>query len=78
MTTLEVKEKFPVCPWNANCVGGVRQKGRGSIISRCMGDHMHLQASVVRSILTKSCACILGRVLGPVRCEKRNKITGQR
>ena len=72
---LEVKEKFPVCPWKA--FWGDR-KGRGSIISRCIGDHMHLQASVVRSVLTKSCACILGKVLGPVSYEKRNKITAQR
>ena len=67
MTTLEVKEKFPVGPWNAHWGGGGQK-----------GAKMYLQASVVRSILTKSCACILGRVLGPVRCEKRNKITGQR
>ena len=34
------------------------------------------QASAVESILAKSCTGILARVLGPVRCEERNRITG--
>ena len=54
------------------------QKGR-----RChpiISVGMHPQASVVGSILAKSCTCLLGRVLGPVRSEKMKQvlIIGQR
>ena len=74
MTTPEVKENFPVCTCAERFLGG--QKGRGChpIISV----DIQPQASAMESILAKICARKLGRVLGPVRCEKRNKIIGQR
>ena len=53
--------------------GGGEGRGHHPIISV----DIHPQASAVESILAKSCSGMLGRVLGLVRCEKRNKIIGQ-
>ena len=39
---------------------------------------LHPQASGVGPISAKRCWHILGRVHGPIRCEERNKINGQR
>ena len=72
MTSPEVKENFPVCICAGRLLGGPKERGHHPIISVDISP----QASAVGSILAKSCARILGRVLGPVRCEKRNKITG--
>ena len=70
----EVREDFPICTQEERPLGG--QKGSGPHPIRSVD--MHPQASAVGSILAKSCVCILGRIHGPVRCEERNKIIGQR
>ena len=74
MTAPEVKENFPVC----TCAGRVfeGQKRRwlfwppyysGPIIS------VHIHPYAMESLLAKICTCMLGRVLGTVKCEKRKK-----
>jgi len=79
MTTSEVKENFPVC----TCAGRVLegQKSRwlfwppyysGPIIS------LHIHPHAIGSLLAKICTCMLERVLGIVRCEKRKKVICQR
>ena len=67
MTTPEVKENFFVCTCTERLLEGQNGRGRHPIISVDISP----QASVVESILAKSCTCVLGRVLGLVRCERR-------
>ena len=75
MPTPEVKEDFPVCTIAGRLLGG--HKGRGS--HPTISVDMHPQASTVQSILAKSCAHILGRVLDESGvCEERNEMIGER
>ena len=74
MTTPEVKENFPVCTYTGRLPEGQKVTGHHPIISVDIPP----QASVLKSILAKSCAHMLGRVLGQVRCEKRKEVIGQR
>ena len=73
--TPEVKEDFPVCTGAGRLLGGQRGRGPHPIISV----DVHPQASTVGSILAKSCALTLGRVLVESDvCEARNKTVGER
>ena len=74
MTTPEVKENFPVWTCAGRLLGGQKGRGHHPIISV----DIYPQVSAVESILANSCTRSLGRVLGPVMCEKRNEIIGQR
>ena len=68
--TPEIKEDFTVCTCAESLLGG--QKGKEPI--PIINVNMHPQAFTGGSIITKSCTCMLGWVLGPVRCEERNNI----
>ena len=70
--TPEVKEDFPFCTFTGRLLEVKKGGGPHPIISL----DMHPPGSRVGSILEKSCTCILGRILGPVRCGERKKLIG--
>ena len=74
MTTPEVKEHFPVCTCAGRLLG--RQKGRE--YHPIVSVDILPQASAVGAILAKSSTCMLGMIPGPLRCEKRSEIIGER
>jgi len=74
VTTPEVKENFCVCTCEGRLLGDQKGRGHHPIKSACMNP----PASAMGSALAKSYTHILGRVLGPITCEKRSKIFGQR